>query len=178
MDEMMGTVPTLIDSMYYKDVRGWFSELYKEEIGDPKLVQWNHSYSKGGVLRGFHYQEDPHAQGKLVTVLHGCIQDIVFSLDKHSKAFAQPLDFTLHTGNKLWVPPGYAHGFLVLTDYAHVLYGCTKPRVQEAERGIIYNDKHVAANWRVPKPLLSAKDACNETLEKMLERTGKNGIHY
>jgi dTDP-4-dehydrorhamnose 3,5-epimerase len=147
----------------FSDARGFFMEAYREETlaahGVPRLVQWNHSRSAQGTLRGLHYQQ-PDAQGKLVRVLRGAIFDVAVDIRRGSPTFAQWHARELNDANnmQLWIPPGFAHGFCVLSDEADVLYGCSAYYRAEGDRGIRWNDPRIGIAWPVTVPLLSDKD--------------------
>jgi dTDP-4-dehydrorhamnose 3,5-epimerase len=166
----------IIEPTIYKDERGYFFESYNhkdfcEVIGqEVNFVQDNQSYSRKGVLRGFHFQKGEHAQAKLVSVLDGRIQDVVVDLRKDSPTFAQHFSIELNNDNKkqLFVPRGFAHGFLTLSDTASVLYKCDNYYNPGAEGGIHFNSPELNIEWWIgPNDLLlSEKD---KNLPKYLE---------
>ncbi|GJM62113.1 MULTISPECIES: dTDP-4-dehydrorhamnose 3,5-epimerase [Persicobacter] len=151
----------------FGDARGYFLESYSEEkymnAGiKEKFVQDNQSFSTKGVLRGLHFQRDPHAQGKLVRVVMGKVLDIAVDLRPDSSTFGQwdscILDAQKH--NQFYVPPGFAHGFLALED-SIFSYKCTNGYNKEAEGGIIYNDPELNIDWGsdlIQQPNISDKD--------------------
>jgi dTDP-4-dehydrorhamnose 3,5-epimerase len=147
----------------FSDARGFFMEAYREETlaaeGVPRLVQWNHSRSTQGTLRGLHYQL-PHAQGKLVRVLRGAIIDVAVDIRRGSPTFAQwhALELSDVNNMQLWIPPGFAHGFCVFSSEADVLYGCSTYYRPDADHGIRWNDPRIGIAWPVADPLLSDKD--------------------
>jgi len=158
----------LIEPHVFGDERGFFLESYREEdlliLGvDCHFVQDNHSGSKQGVLRGLHYQiRQP--QGKLVRALRGQIYDTVVDLRRSSATFGKWVGRTLTEENKhqLYIPAGFAHGFLVLSDWAEILYKATDYYAPEWERTLLWNDPALAIEWPlVPgmAPALSVKDA-------------------
>lgn len=156
----------LVKPRVFKDDRGFFLETYK--FADfaaagicETFVQDNHSKSVGPVLRGLHYQKDPFAQGKLVRCLKGSIYDIGIDIRKGSPFYGKWVGVELSEENSLmiYVPPGFAHGFLVLSESAEISYKCTKEYSPEHDRGIIWNDPDIAAEWPMGEPLLSGKDA-------------------
>ncbi len=156
----------LVRAKAFEDQRGFFLEAYKRSEfaaqGIPAaFVQDNFSRSRRGVLRGLHYQKDPKAQGKLVMVLRGRIWDVAVDIRKGSPTYgrwvAAELSEDDHT--MLWVPPGFAHGFCVLSDGADVLYKCTEEYAPELDRGIRWDDPDLAIPWPVEEPVLSEKDA-------------------
>lgn len=160
----------LIESTPFRDHRGLFCETYHAEryaqagLAD-RFVQDNFSRSVRGTLRGLHYQE-PHAQGKLVMVLEGAVYDVVVDIRRGSPTFGKWRGFDLSSDNfrQLYVPPGCAHGFCVISDQAGVLYKCTDFYSPQDERGIVWNDPMLAISWPVTSPLLSAKDQAYGTL--------------
>ncbi len=156
----------LIEPKVFGDARGFFMESYNRramaELGvDGEFVQDNHSRSARGVLRGLHYQiRQP--QGKLVRVVAGAVYDVAVDMRKSSPTFGRWAGFELSAENKLmaWIPPGFAHGFLVLSDYAEFLYKTTDYYAPEHERSLLWNDPALGIAWPLggTAPLLSAKD--------------------
>lgn len=150
----------------FSDERGFFFESYNRRVFaevaglDVEFVQDNHSRSARNVLRGLHYQiKQP--QGKLVRVVAGEVFDVVVDIRRASPSFGQWIAATLSAGNRrmLWVPPGFAHGFVVTSEYAEVLYKTTDYWAPEHERCIIWNDPDIAIEWPLAdKPALSDKD--------------------
>jgi dTDP-4-dehydrorhamnose 3,5-epimerase len=155
----------VLEPKRFGDDRGFFMELFHEKryaeagITGP-FVQDNFSRSVKGTLRGLHFQE-PHAQGKLVQVLAGSIHDVVVDVRRGSPTFGRWVATELSEENRrqLWVPPGFAHGFCVLSEHADFLYKCTDFYAPASERGIAWNDPDLAIAWPVASPLLSPKDA-------------------
>lgn len=163
----------LIQSKIFKDKRGLFLETYKYSNFSKngikeKFVQENYSQSKKGVLRGLHYQKNPKAQAKIITCLKGKIFDVAVDIRKGSPNYGQWISIILSEKNKyqLYIPIGFAHGFLVLSKSAQVLYRCSKEYAPEYERGIIYNDPKLKIKWPIKNPILSLKDQNWPTLEK------------
>jgi dTDP-4-dehydrorhamnose 3,5-epimerase len=163
----------VLEPKVFKDERGFFFEsfnqaAFNEAVGrEIRFVQDNHSCSVKGVLRGLHYQADPHAQGKLVRVIEGEIFDVAVDVRQSSSTFGKWVGINLSAENKkqLWIPEGFAHGFLVLSDTAEVLYKATNYWQKEAERGIIWDDSTINIEWPlIEKPILSSKDAEAEAL--------------
>ncbi len=155
----------LITPEVFQDKRGFFLETYKESDFakngiKEKFVQENHSKSKKGVLRGLHFQKPPFSQGKLVRVIRGEIFDVAVDIRKNSKTYGKWVGIKLSEKNKkmLYIPPGFAHGFCVLSDFAEVIYKCTKPYSPKHESGILWNDKTLKIKWPIKKPILSKKD--------------------
>ena len=158
----------LIEPRVFGDARGFFFESFNQQAFDEatgsqySFVQDNHSRSARGVLRGLHYQLPPHAQGKLVRVTRGRVWDVAVDIRRGSPTFGQWVGEELSEDNQrqLWIPPGLAHGFLVLSESADFLYKTTAYYAPQAERCILWNDAELAIAWPdVGQPLLSAKDA-------------------
>ncbi len=164
--------PVLIRPRIFDDGRGFFLELYKHSdfvkagISD-FLVQDNLSKSTRGVLRGLHYQKMPKAQGKLVMCLKGSMFDVAVDIRKGSPHYGKwaGAELTEENRHMLYVPPGFAHGFQVLSDTAEVMYKCTAEYSPADERGIIWNDPDVAIAWPIADPVLSGKDKGNPRLQ-------------
>lgn len=158
----------LITPEIYTDARGYFFELYNEkyeQYGIGPFVQDNVSLSHKNVIRGLHLQ-NPHQQGKLISVLQGEIIDVFVDVRKLSKTFGKHEKVNLNDKNKhqLYVPPGFAHGFKVVSDTAIVLYKCTSLRNQNSEISILWNDPMLKIDWGCESPILSEKDANAKTL--------------
>lgn len=169
--ELAGVV--LIEPDVFNDPRGHFLETYhagKYAGGgvDGPFVQDNFSHSVRGTLRGLHYQLK-HAQGKLVMALEGRIFDVAVDIRNGSPTFTRWVGVELSGENKrqLYIPPGFAHGFCVLSETADVLYKCTDLYSPQDERGIIWNDPNLAIAWPIADPILSQKDRSYRTLEEM-----------
>lgn len=158
----------VIEPKVFGDERGFFMETWhRQRFGEAGIeqafVQANHSRSSRGVLRGLHYQLQ-HPQGKLVRVTHGEVFDVVVDLRKSAPTFGQWFGTRLSGANKrqLWVPPGFAHGFLTLSDTADFLYQCTDFYAPDAERTIVWNDPDLGIDWPLDPavaPVLSDKDS-------------------
>ena len=156
----------MIEPKVFGDARGFFMESYNRramaELGvDGEFVQDNHSRSARGVLRGLHYQiRQP--QGKLVRVVAGAVYDVAVDLRRSSPTFGRWAGFELSAENRLmaWIPPGFAHGFVVVSDYAEFLYKTTDYYAPEHERSLLWNDPALGITWPLEgiQPLLSAKD--------------------
>jgi dTDP-4-dehydrorhamnose 3,5-epimerase len=166
----------IIPSIFY-DSRGWFYEFFNESTfeknGLPsKFKQENTSFSEKGVIRGLHFQEQPHAQGKLVTVLAGAVRDVVVDMRKNSKTFGQIYYCTLDSKrrNMLMVPEGFAHGFAALED-SYFFYKCTNPYNKAAESGIFWRDPTLKIQWQVDDPIISEKDGQLPTWEELLRKS-------
>ena len=162
----------LIEPAVYPDSRGWFMETFNAGVfgthGLPEtFAQDNQSFSKRGVLRGLHYQlEQP--QGKLVRCTRGRIVDVAVDIRRSSPLFGRHEAVELSEENRLmlWIPPGYAHGFAVLSDGAEVLYKCTTLRHAASERSILWSDPELGIDWQVAEPIVSEKDAAARPLRE------------
>ena len=163
----------LIEPQLFQDSRGFFFESYNQQKFTQKLniiinfVQDNHSKSEYNVLRGLHYQII-QPQGKLVRVIVGKIFDVAVDIRKSSPTFGKWVGYELSAENKhqLWIPPGFAHGFLVLSDIADVLYKTTDYYNPQGDRTIIWNDPDLGIDWPLKSPpILSAKDSHGQLLK-------------
>jgi dTDP-4-dehydrorhamnose 3,5-epimerase len=161
----------LIEPRVFGDARGFFFESYNQralaEAGlEGDFVQDNHSLSARGVLRGLHYQIE-HAQGKLVRVIAGEVFDVAVDVRRGSANFGRWVGVTLSSSNKrmLWIPPGFAHGFLVVSESAEFVYKTTDYWYPEFERCLLWNDPALGISWPlVGTPTLAAKDAAGRPL--------------
>lgn len=156
----------LVEPVVFGDERGFFMETYKasdfKTNGIPfDFVQDNHSKSQKGVLRGLHYQLNPKAQGKLVRCVRGKIWDVAVDIRKGSPWFGKWVAVELSEVNKLmlWIPPGFAHGFVALKDNTEVIYKVTAEYAPELDRGILWCDPELGIDWPIKEPILSEKDA-------------------
>jgi dTDP-4-dehydrorhamnose 3,5-epimerase len=171
----------IVEPAVFGDDRGWFYESFNEarfsgaliDMGlppAPRFVQDNHSCSKAGVLRGLHYQLPPQAQGKLVRVVKGVAWDVAVDIRQSSATFGQWFGVELSAENKrqLWIPTGFAHGFVALEDDTHFLYKTTDVWSKTCERSILWNDPAIAIAWPLPggesAPLVAPKDAAAPAL--------------
>ena len=156
----------IIEPQIFADERGFFLETfhadrYQQEAGiDLRFVQDNHSRSTKGVLRGLHFQKTK-PQGKLVRVVHGEVYDVAVDMRKGSATYGQWESFVLSGDNKkqVWVPPGFAHGFVVLSASADFEYKCTDYYDPSDEDSILWNDPDLNIPWPIAHPVLSTKDA-------------------
>ncbi|MEP6997227.1 MAG: dTDP-4-dehydrorhamnose 3,5-epimerase [Betaproteobacteria bacterium] len=161
----------LLEPKVFGDERGYFFESYNRRAlagagVDVEFVQDNHSRSARGVLRGLHYQIE-HAQGKLVRVTAGEVFDVAVDLRRSSPRFGRWCTVTLSAENRrmLWIPPGFAHGFLVTSDAAEFLYKTTDYWYPQHERSLLWSDPALGIRWPAPgAPLVAAKDAAGRTL--------------
>ncbi|WP_374380375.1 dTDP-4-dehydrorhamnose 3,5-epimerase [Pseudomonas fluvialis] len=165
----------IIEPKVFGDARGFFLESYQAEryrqLGiQHTFVQDNHSRSARGVLRGLHFQRS-RPQGKLVSVSRGSVYDVAVDINPASPTCGQFVAVELNDENhrQLWIPPGYAHGFCVLSDIADFQYKCTDYYIPEDEGGLLWNDPQVNIPWPIEQPLLSAKDQRNPTLAQLLD---------
>ncbi len=156
-----------------RDDRGYFSEVFVAPVFDGlgirgSFVQDNLSSSRKGTLRGMHYQIEPRSMGKLVRVLRGEVFDVAVDLRKGSPWFGKWVGRTLSEANglALWIPAGFAHGFLATADDALVLYKCTATHAPEAERALSYRDPTIGIRWPAEPTLVSPKDEAAPPLDK------------
>lgn len=156
----------LIEPKIFKDIRGFFMESYKysdfKNFGIlDEFQQDNLSRSYKGVIRGLHFQKEPRSQGKLIQCLKGSIFDVAVDIRIGSPTFGRWASVELSDENRLmfYIPPGFAHGFAVISDYADVLYRCTREYSPQDERGIIWNDPDIKIEWPLKDPILSEKDS-------------------
>lgn len=169
----------IVEPTVFGDDRGWFLESFNEsrwlaalaeagQVLPRRFVQDNHSCSQAGVLRGLHYQLSPHAQGKLVRVVQGAAFDVAVDIRRGSPTFGRWSGHRLDAVNRLqlWIPEGFAHGFMALTDDTHFLYKTTDVYSRECERSIRWDDPQLAIGWpelgRAPK--LAPKDTAAPSL--------------
>jgi dTDP-4-dehydrorhamnose 3,5-epimerase len=168
----------LIEPYVFEDDRGFFFESFREDLFRKEtslnisFVQDNHSNSSKGVLRGLHYQLPPYAQGKLVRVIKGEVLDVAVDIRKTSPTFGQYITEILSSGNKkqLYIPEGFAHGFLTLSDTSEFLYKTTDVYYPESERCILWNDATLNIPW--PKDLnihLSPKDLLGQNFQSIID---------
>jgi dTDP-4-dehydrorhamnose 3,5-epimerase len=154
----------------FGDSRGYFLESFnyqaiKEVLGEIQFVQDNESLSKRGVLRGLHFQLPPYAQSKLVRVVQGAVLDVVVDMRKNADSFGKSYSIELSGENKkqLFIPAGFAHGFVVLSEMAIFAYKVDNYYAPQHERGVLYNDPQLAIDWRIDSAefILSDKDKLN-----------------
>ena len=160
----------IINHKSYKDKRGYFRELLRENEIRKKFPFLVMSYSKKNVIRGLHLQQKK-TQGKFVTVIKGKIYDVVIDLRKKSKTFGKKYSIILSDKNckSIYIPEGFAHGFCALDNDNYVVYSCTNYRDKKSEIGIKFDDKKLNINWPTKSPILSKKDKENPSLIKFLE---------
>ena len=161
----------IFEPRVFADDRGWSMESFNQKVFEkalaergseaPQFVQDNHSFSKKGVLRGLHYQLNPHAQGKLVRVVQGRAWDVAVDIRKKSKTFGQWVGVELSGENhkQFWIPAGFAHGFIALEDNTQFLYKTTDYYSTECERAILWSDPEIAIEWPIEAGIsLTEKD--------------------
>ncbi len=166
----------IIEPTVFKDDRGYFYETFNQQefaklTGQTvNFVQDNESKSSRGVLRGLHYQEGEYAQAKLIRVVQGSVLDIAVDIRKDSPTFGEHFSVEISSKNKkqLFIPRGFAHGFVVLSETVLFLYKCDNFYNKESERGIIYNDKTLNIDWKISQKelIISGKDTVLPTFEK------------
>jgi dTDP-4-dehydrorhamnose 3,5-epimerase len=171
--------PLLLTPRVFGDARGFFYESWNQQVFAAALaehgqvaepfVQDNHSRSRQGVLRGLHWQLPPHPQGKLVRCVVGTILDVAVDLRRSSATFGQWAGARLSADNhqQLWIPAGFAHGFVTLSDQAEVLYKTTDVWNRESERALRWDDPAVAVDWPLAQPILSDKDGVAPLLAEL-----------
>ena len=165
----------LVKPKVFGDNRGFFMETYKKSEFvangiDVEFNQDNHSKSSAHVLRGLHYQAKPYGQAKLVRCVRGRIYDVAVDIRPNSKTFGQYVKVELSENNKnmLYIPEGFAHGFVVLSEEAELCYKASGEYNKDADRGILWNDKDININWEIDfKPVLSDKDKVQPTLKEI-----------
>lgn len=155
----------IVEPRVFNDERGFFLESYKKsdfsDNGiDLEFNQDNYSVSSKNVLRGLHFQNPPYGQAKLVRVIKGAVWDVAVDIRKESPSFKEWFGLELSEDNKkmLYIPEGFAHGFVALTGEVHLLYKCSNEYSAEHDAGIIWNDPDIGIEWPVENPLLSEKD--------------------
>lgn len=166
----------VIEPDIFDDDRGSFHETYNLKkyskiFGhDINFVQDNHSFSKHNVLRGLHYQKK-YPQGKFVRVIRGEVFDVAVDLRKNSTTFGKYYSIVLSEANKkqFWIPPGFAHGFCVLSKFASFEYKCSEYYFPDDEETIIWNDSFLDINWPIENPIISKKDAIGKSFAELFE---------
>ncbi|HOY31598.1 MAG TPA: dTDP-4-dehydrorhamnose 3,5-epimerase [Bacteroidales bacterium] len=175
----MKKIPTAIPDVFviepdvFEDNRGYFFETYNQqkyaELGlNDKFVQDNESLSAKNVLRGLHFQKPPYEQGKLVRVIRGGVLDVAVDIRKNSPFFGKWVSQELTEQNKLlmWIPPGFAHGFVTLFDCTVFSYKCTGFYNHASEQVLLWNDTDIGVNWMINNPVLSERDKSGMPLNK------------
>jgi len=167
----MPVIPTTLSGLFviqpkiFEDTRGYFFESYNRDVFHKhgirdEFVQDNESLSQKEVLRGLHFQNPPHAQAKLVRVIAGAVLDVAVDIRKKSSTYGKHISEVLSAKNKkmMYIPEGFAHGFLVLEDNTIFSYKCSGTYNKEAEEGILWCDEELNINWKIKNPILSEKD--------------------
>lgn len=167
----MQVIPTSLQGLFviqpnvFEDARGYFLESYNKEIFHAhgikdEFLQDNQSLSQKDVLRGLHFQNPPHAQAKLVRVITGAVLDVAVDIRKKSPTYGKHVAEILSEKNKtmMFIPEGFAHGFLVLENNTIFSYKCSGLYNKESEDGIVWNDTDLGINWKIKNPVLSEKD--------------------
>lgn len=165
----------LVKPKVFGDNRGFFMETYKKSDFiangiDVEFTQDNHSKSTKGVLRGLHYQAKPYGQAKLVRCVKGRIYDVAVDIRKNSKTFGQYIKVELSEENKnmIYIPQGFAHGFVALSEGVEILYKTSGEYEPQADRGILWNDKEINIDWGIDfEPILSDKDKYQSELSEI-----------
>jgi dTDP-4-dehydrorhamnose 3,5-epimerase len=175
VEELPGLV--VIETVLFEDERGFFAEIYNlrdfQNFGIvDRFVQDNHSRSFKGVLRGLHFQVEPFAQSKLIRCIRGEIFDVAVDIRPDSPRFKKWFGLILSETNRkmLYIPKGFAHGFVVLSDIAEVEYKVDNFYSREHERGIIWNDPDIGIEWPIKNPILSEKDKKLPRLKELFEK--------
>lgn len=154
----------IIEPQVFNDSRGWFMETYSRKKTpqiDCDFIQDNHSYSKGkGILRGIHFQNGEHSQAKIVRCVQDSVFDVVVDLRKDSPTYKKWFGMEMSADNKkqLFIPKGFGHGFVTLTEDVEILYKTDNYYDPESDRSIIWNDPELGVNWEIEDPILSDKD--------------------
>jgi len=162
----------LIKPKIFSDERGFFLETFKDSDFRQAGIKYsfkqdNHSFSTKNVIRALHYQLPPKAQGKLVSVITGKIWDVAVDIRKESKTYLKWVGAELSDKNHhmLFIPPGFAHGFSVLSDKVHLLYKCTEEFDSSLERGIRWDDPQINIDWKIGNPIVSQRDRSLKNIE-------------
>lgn len=160
----------VIEPKVFEDDRGYFFESWNKAIFEKQglnldFVQDNQSLSSKGVLRGLHFQNPPYVQGKLVRVIQGSVMDVAVDIRKDSPTYGEHFSIKLSGKNKtsIWIPPGFAHGFVTLEDDTIFTYKCTGVYNKKSEGSILWNDKDLNIDWGMQNPIISEKDAVSPT---------------
>jgi dTDP-4-dehydrorhamnose 3,5-epimerase len=176
MDVVQTEIPgvVIIEPRVFEDARGYFFESFSQrefdsQVREVRFVQDNESKSSYGVLRGLHFQKPPHAQSKLVRVVKGAVLDVAVDIRKGSPTFGKHVAVELSAENhrQLFIPRGFAHGFVVLTDEVIFQYKCDNFYAPQSEGALAWDDPDLGIDWKVPadKLLLSDKDKCHPCLK-------------
>jgi dTDP-4-dehydrorhamnose 3,5-epimerase len=165
----------LIKPRVFEDHRGHFYESFREDVlkdngVETNFVQDNQSLSQKGILRGLHFQAPPFAQGKFVRVIKGAVLDVALDIRKESDTYGKfvCVELTEKNYNMLYIPPGFAHGFLTLEDNTIFTYKCTDYYHPEVEGGVLWNSPELNIPWNIENPVLSAKDIALPTFSEFV----------
>jgi dTDP-4-dehydrorhamnose 3,5-epimerase len=165
----------LIKPKVFEDHRGHFFESFREDVlkengVETNFVQDNQSLSQKGILRGLHFQSPPFAQGKFVRVIKGAVLDVALDIRKESDTYGKYVcvELTEKNFNMLYIPPGFAHGFLTLEDNTIFTYKCTDYYHPEVEGGVLWNSPELNIPWNIENPVLSAKDIALPTFSEFV----------
>lgn len=165
----------VIKPKVFEDARGYFFESFNEKLLrqaglETRFVQDNQSMSQKNVLRGLHFQAPPHAQGKLVRVIKGAVLDVVVDIRRQSPTYGRNFTIELNEQNKtmLWVPEGFAHGFLTLENETIFYYKCNNYYNKESEGCVMWNDRDLAIAWNATAPVLSEKDKAGTSFREFV----------
>ena len=174
-------IETLLSELYlikpkvFEDHRGHFFESFREDVlkengVETNFVQDNQSLSQKGILRGLHFQSPPFAQGKFVRVIKGAVLDVALDIRKEYDTYGKYVcvELTEKNFNMLYIPPGFAHGFLTLEDNTIFTYKCTDYYHPEVEGGVLWNSPELNIPWNIENPVLSAKDIALPTFSKFV----------
>jgi dTDP-4-dehydrorhamnose 3,5-epimerase len=155
----------IFEPRVFGDKRGYFFESYRQDlfekhVGKVNFIQDNESFSRYGVLRGLHFQKPPHTQGKLVRVIQGSVLDVAVDMRKNSSTYGRHVAERLSEENKriMWIPPGFAHGFIVLSETALFSYKCNNYYSPAHEAGVTWNDPALGIDWVVPPENIRVSD--------------------
>ena len=177
---MMKAIPTDIKDVFileprvFQDERGLFFESFQQETFNDLIgrkltfVQENESISKKGVIRGLHFQNPPHAQGQLVREIKGSVLDVAVDIRKDSITYGKSISVVLTSENRrqLWIPEGFAHGFVALEEDTIFQYKCTNYYNKASEDALLWNDSTLAIDWKIDHPILSPKDEIAPTFDQ------------
>ena len=159
----------ILKTKIYEDKRGFFKEVFRKKILNKKFIFYCLSYSKKNILRGLHMQlKKP--QAKLITVVQGKILDVVVDLRKNSKTFGKTfkIEMSENSDFSLYIPEGFAHGFLCKSDKCMIFYKCSNYRNKNSEKTVQWNDKKLKIKWPIKKPILSPKDKIGLTFDEII----------
>ena len=168
----------VITPTIFKDDRGYFFESFNHKVFENhtsssiNFVQDNQSKSDKNVLRGLHFQNPPHDQGKLVRVIAGSVLDIAVDIRKNSPTYGEHFKIILdtHKHEMLWIPSGFAHGFMSLEDDTIFSYKCTNYYQKDSEGCLLYNDQNIGIDWEIENPILSKKDKVGENFNNFVSQ--------